>query len=45
MKPRPKKKNQTTNTTPTGPSLRDQFLTDFRNLRVPVRAEQLDGPP
>jgi DNA replication protein DnaC len=43
MKPRPKKKNQATNPTPTGPSLRDQILADFTTLRIPVTAEQLDN--
>jgi DNA replication protein DnaC len=43
MKPRPNKKNPTTNPTPTGPSLRDQILADFTTLRVPVTAEQLDA--
>ena len=43
MKPRPKKKNPTTNPTPIGPSLRDQILTDFTTLRVPVTADQLDA--
>ena len=43
MKPRPKKKNQATNLTPTSPSLRDQILADFTTLRVPVTADQLDA--
>jgi DNA replication protein DnaC len=43
MKPRPKKKNQTTNLAPAGPSLRDQILADFTTLRVPVTADQLDA--
>ena len=43
MKPRPKKKNQPTNPTPTNPSLRDQILADFTTLRVPVTADQLDA--
>jgi DNA replication protein DnaC len=42
MKPRPKKKNPTTNPAPTNPSLRDQILADFTTLRVPVTADQLD---
>jgi hypothetical protein len=42
MKPRPKKKNQTPNPTPTNPGLRDQILADFTTLRVPVTADQLD---
>jgi DNA replication protein DnaC len=43
MKPRPNKKNQTTNPTPTNPSLRDQIFADFTTLRVPVTADQLDA--
>jgi len=43
MKPRPKKKNPTTNSTPASPSLRDQILADFTTLRVPVTADQLDA--
>jgi len=43
MKPRPNKKNQPTNPTPTSPSLRDQILADFTTLRVPVTADQLDA--
>jgi len=43
MKPRPNKKNQPTNPTPTSPNLRDQILADFTTLRVPVTADQLDA--
>jgi DNA replication protein DnaC len=43
MKPRPNKRNQPTNPTPTSPSLRDQILADFTTLRVPVTADQLDA--
>lgn len=43
MKSRPQKKNPTTTSTPTGPSLRDQILADFTTLRVPVTADQLDA--
>jgi DNA replication protein DnaC len=43
MKPRPNKKNQTTNPTATNPNLRDQILADFTTLRVPVTADQLDA--
>jgi DNA replication protein DnaC len=43
MKPRPNKKNQPTNPTPTSPNLRNQILADFTTLRVPVTADQLDA--
>jgi DNA replication protein DnaC len=48
MKPRPKKTPKTTPakpTTPTKPATnrRDQILTDFTTLRIPVTAEQLDA--
>src|SRR5271169_2675320 len=43
MKPRPQKKKQPTNPTPTSPNLRDQILADFTTLRVPVTADQLDA--
>ena len=43
MKPRPHQKNQTTKPTPTSPNLREQILTDFATLRVPVTADQLDA--
>jgi DNA replication protein DnaC len=42
MKPRPNKKNPSTNPIPTSPNLRDQILADFTTLRVPVTADQLD---
>ena len=40
MKPRPKKTPDSP--TPRRPNLRDQILTDFATLRIPVTAEQLD---
>jgi len=43
MKPRPNKKNQAVNPTPTSPNLRDHILADFTTLRVPVTADQLDA--
>ena len=43
MKPRPNKKNQAANPTPTSPNLRDHILADFTTLRVPVTADQLDA--
>ena len=42
MKPRPRRKIRR-RIDPDRSSLRDQILTDFTTLRVPVRAEQLDG--
>ena len=43
MKPHPKKNQKTGPRTAATPSRRDQVLTDFTTLRVPVTADQLDA--
>ena len=43
MKRRPQKNRPSKPTKTTGPILRDQILTDFATLRIPVTADQLDA--